>query len=221
MTVTLEPHLTRSFHRPRPDWREEVLTQGPLLLRTPGQGRWHRPRSGLRYIRPEDQWDTYQLWCGQGVSTGRRPRPGAAPGLLGIEGLPDDGVPLCGTCEGRAIGAGHQSVAVTVTAPAGLLFQPSRLDPPKVCPGSGDRSDRGGTLWRAVDGNWRIAKCLVCGNLEPIRGRSDYAGGWMVIQKHAPGPDLTPGCPRHAWWHLIPYGGHAICACALPADGDA
>lgn len=219
VTVTLEPPLTRSAPHWNSDFRETVLRTGPALVRTRGMGRWHRTRSGVHLTRPWGPVTSYHVWCGQHVSDSTKPRRGAVASMVSLDTLPDDGVPLCGTCEGRAIGAGHPGIAVQVTAPAGLLFEPDRLTPPKLCPSVGTRS-YATPLWQSLDSNHRLAKCLACGNTEPLRGRSDGAGSWAVIARHEPGPDLTPGCPRHAWRHLVPYGGHAICACALPG-GDA
>lgn len=207
-TVVLEPPLGRSLPWRVRDDGHKALTHGPLLLRTRGMGRWHRPRSGSTWHRDGEDLTAYSLWCGQSVSSHRKTSNGGAPGFITRSELPDDGVPLCGTCEGRAVGAGHAGIAVVVHSPAGLLFAPERLTPPKVCPGVEAR------LYEPVGDGYRVALCLACGNVEPLRGYSNAGGGWMMLQRHPPGAGLVPGCPFHAWRGLVRDGDSARCQCA-------
>lgn len=208
--VLLEPPLSRSGPNPylTSDRTRVALTHGPLLLRTRGMGRWHRPRSGSTWTSSYDgeEITSYSLWCGQQVGSGRKTTTGQK-GFIACASLPDDGVPICGTCEGRAIGAGHQGTAATVTSPAGLLFEPERLVPPKLCPGTALR------LYDTLPGN-RAALCLACGNVEPLRGYSNASGGWENLQRHPPGPNLVQGCPFHGWRGMVRDGDTVRCECA-------
>lgn len=202
MTAVFEPPLTRSGV-----WaglrRLTPLTEGPLLLRTRGMSRWHRPRSGGVYSDPGHT--AFTLWCGQSVTSGGRPG-----GFITSDALPGDGVPLCGPCEGRAVGAGHPGVAVAVRAGTKLLFDPERLAPPRACPGGGRYG-----IYDVLD-DPRAGRCLVCGSVQPIRGYSDAGGGWAVLQRHEPGPGLVDGCPFHAWRHLVRHGETVRCECQVP-----
>lgn len=205
--VLLEPPLTTSGTFGFRD--HTALTHGPLLLRTRGMGRWHRPRSGSAWTSTCDgeAVTAYSLWCGQSVSSHRKTSNGGAPGFITVEALPDDGVPICGTCEGKAIGAGHPGVAATIHAPAGLLFEPRRLTPPKTCPGP----QRG--LYVAADDRGRLGRCLICGGLDVIRGRWSAGGCDATLTSHEPGPELVPGCPFHAWREMVRAGDGVRCGC--------
>jgi len=84
----------------------------------------HRVRSAQLHIRthsydyahwpatvPLDEWHTHvsmQMWCGQGGFLYRKSKGG----FLFVD--PPDNRPLCGTCEGRAVGAGEPSAAFLV-----------------------------------------------------------------------------------------------------------
>src|SRR5258708_3084610 len=121
VSVVLEPPLTRSgvslFGRVR---RDEALVVGPRYVRTGGLSRWHPSRKGTRYA---DGRVSYGLWCGAGFVSGE---------FLTADRVADD-FPVCGTCEGRACGAGQDDWPGDGP---GLLFSPRRLTPPKYCPGS-------------------------------------------------------------------------------------
>lgn len=54
------------------------------------------------------------MWCGQSGSIGNKGQ---------LMAVPPEGVPLCGTCEGRAVGAGYPSIAFLIQKHA-LLFSP-------------------------------------------------------------------------------------------------
>lgn len=180
--VALLPPLTRGCGR----IDGTPLGRGPRYVRTPGMGRWHRVRSGTRYER----WGhtAWHLWCGYHVSTGGRARDCLAAAE------PHDGAPVCGTCEGRALGAGQEP------APDGLpdlVFAPRRLDPPRRCPGS-----RREQMWVPVPGGLDVGRCLACGVLAPIRASGGPYDSRVGLITHAPGPGLVPGCAFHAWDNL-------------------
>lgn len=77
----------------------------------------HRVRSGSVYL---DRFERSQgrahfnLWCGQ---WGRIDAWGA------LFPVPPDGWPLCGTCEGRAVGAGYPGIAILQTR-YDLIYSP-------------------------------------------------------------------------------------------------
>lgn len=84
--------------------------------------RAHRVRSGAVHRNHGKGWDspndgyvTVQLWCGQ--SGGQIGRKGS------LYALPPEGYPLCGTCEGRAVGAGYPGIAILQTRYA-LIYSP-------------------------------------------------------------------------------------------------
>jgi hypothetical protein len=109
--------------------------------------------------------------------------------------------PLCGTCEGRYIGARTDER---------WLFQPERLMPPKRCPGSQ-------TLFvREDQGRYNRATCLVCGEVVKMGARGGpYSSHWDA-RVHEPGPGLIDGCPFHAWRELtlaLTDTGQQVVAC--------
>lgn len=199
--IALEPPLTRSgaIGWSHIDWGQP-LAVGPRYVRTSGMSRWHRPRSGTRR---QNGHTSYHLWCGQLVSTGSL----KAPGVLTADTI-DDELPVCGTCEGRACGAGQDDWP----GDGELLFSPRRLTPPKHCPGSrreGFFAQIGTTAGR----------CLVCGAIESLRGMGGpYNPKWAMVQ-HPPAEGLVPGCPFHAWTSITVRDGAVVCHCA--AEGRA
>lgn len=174
--VVLEPpHTTGTIYHDNP---LSVLHLGPPLVRTRKMGRWHRPRSGIRY----DERDIYHAWCGQAVHIGE---------LVTADTVPD-GDSLCGTCEGRAVGAGHHPIAGTPTVP--LLFQPeSRYVRPTVCPGSG-RGPIPTEYARA-----RTMPCRACGEVVRLRAAGGPYYSTVVVERHPPGVGLVDPCPFHGW----------------------
>lgn len=191
--VRYEPPLTYSCPTP---WlpTPKVLTTGPRWLR--GATRWHRVRSGLRYSKHV----RLHAWCGQSLNPDGR--------LVAVD-VPDDGAPLCGTCEGRAAGAGHPS---PISDGAPLRFDPERLTPPRWCPGG---APHGPARFLAELVGRRVVRCGACGEL--VREKSyrwhDYGSGPQAAQ-HEPGPGLVPGCPMHAWRHLVRTVEGVACQCA-------
>lgn len=161
------------------------LRMGPLLVRTRNMSRWHRVRAAAVFRRDEAigslpaQYTVWALWCGQSAFSMHS---------MPCDRLPTDGVPICGTCEGRAMGAGRDGVVATVTAPADLLFTPTKvLTIPKVCPA---------TVYREI--TWNRCECLLCGAFVKLRaGGGPYRSTWKP-QRHGP-QNMIPGCPLHAW----------------------
>jgi hypothetical protein len=192
--VRLEPPYTRSLGSCAD---ATPLTLGPRLIRTAGMGRWHRPRSGVHMTRHGRT--VFHVWCGQGVQFGD---------AITATVLPVDEF-LCGTCEGRAIGAGHLPTGTPLNE--ALLFEPrSSAPPPARCP-----SHRIGA-WQFADIPQGVFACPVCG--EPTRTRA--AGGpydsRLVVEGHAPGPGLVPPCPFHRWdWPAL-VDGVVRCGCGAP-----
>lgn len=195
--VELLPPLTGSFGR----IEALPLRLGPRFVRTVDMGRWHRVRSGIRFER----WGhtSWTLWCGQHATQGGR----RGDCLSASE--PFDGAPVCGTCEGRAIGAGQ------IPRPGGmdeLVFSPRRLDPPPRCPGS--RAER---LWEPIPDGLNVGRCLACGLIAAVRASGGPYNTRVGLVVHAPGPGLVPGCPFHGWANLArrgsPDGPVARCGC--------
>lgn len=178
---------------------DRALSHGPNFLRGRESEYWHRPRSGIAMRGDRIVW---HYWCG--VS--------AHADTVIERSDPPQGEPVCGTCEGRAIGAGM----VAGNSDHDLKFTPRYQAPPKVCPGSG--TDHAG-LWTRVAP--RVGRCLVCGTWEPIRWRSSYDGGEEKLASHQPVRDLGPlRCDFHGWQQLVARDGVVVCACT-PKEGDA
>lgn len=107
-------------HRPRP---VNIKRMVPFVMKA--TGRVHRVRSARIYFH-RDCPEIYggrtehigvHLWCGQQALPGGRSRA-----LLLHE--PPDGAALCGTCEGRAVGAGQQAAAWFTPPDRPLIFTP-------------------------------------------------------------------------------------------------
>lgn len=190
--VRYEAPLTRSMPQRRDP---KVLWSGPRFIR--GRSRWHRVRSGTLH----DHGEAWLMWCGQ--TRFGRDKPDTS------DDLPADGLPLCGTCEGRAAGAGHPS---PIAGDVELLFRPSRLVPPRWCPGG---APYGPAQHLAEQAGRRVVRCGACGEL--VREKNyrwhDYGTG-PKPQQHEPGPGLVPGCPQHAWRHLVRTAEGIACQCA-------
>jgi hypothetical protein len=171
------------------------------LVRTKAMGRWHRPRSGERRVDPDGalQAVSLQLWCGQCVRM---------PALTADE-VPD-GEKLCGTCEGRAVGAGYPAIAGEPAMP--LLHQPvSSRPPPPICPAVRRR-----LVPTPPPGKWpATVACPACGELVRIRAYgSGSSGGGVTLQRHPPGAGLMAPCPFHRWDQLVLRDQRAVCSCA-------
>lgn len=198
--VRLEPPYTRSLGSCRD---ATPLTRGPRLIRTAGMGRWHRPRSGIHMTRHGRT--VFQVWCGQGVQFGD---------AITAADLPADEF-LCGTCEGRAIGAGHLPTGTPLNE--ALLFQPqSSAPPPTRCPSHRlNAYSLDGLPFRGV------FPCPACGEAARLRAAGGPYNSHMVIEGHAPGPGLIAPCPFHRWdWPAL-VDGVVRCGCGAPARPSA
>lgn len=196
--VRLEPPYSRSG-----GGRRGILpiTRGPRLARTRGMGRWHRPRSGIQFTADAALGARvcFTFWCGQAAQGGD---------VLTAADVPD-GEPLCGTCEGRAIGAGHPPVGVELRV--ALLFEPaSSKPPPPACPATLIRWF-GRTPWGWND----VFPCPGCGVATKLRGAGSPYDSHVKITGHAPGHDLIEPCPFHRWDRVaISADGSTVgCAC--------
>lgn len=191
MTILLLPPATYSAV----SLDVEALTDGPRFVRTRGMSRWHRPRSGVRFTARDRI--VYGCWCGYDVGGSER----AGAFLAADE--PPAGEPVCGTCEGRAAGAGQDD------SPTGrrLLFSPRHIEPPKNCPAS--RSPR---LYEELPGG-RVGRCLACGDLQPLRAMGGPYNPRYAIVQHATGQALVSPCPFHRWRQLTARDGLVLCTC--------
>ncbi|MFF5642100.1 hypothetical protein ACFY8Q_07265 [[Kitasatospora] papulosa] len=194
MTVALLPPISYGIGR----MDAEPLTDGPRYVRTGGMSRWHRPRSGVQF---PDARRVFTVWCGQQVGGLRAARPTAV-----AEEIPDS-LPVCATCDGRAVGAGQEE-----NGPAGrtLLYGPRSLTPPRYCPAS-----RTG-LYEQLSGG-TAAECLACRDVHPIRAMGGPYASRVGIVQHPPGARLFAPCPFHAWRHPVRVeGGRLACQCGRP-----
>ncbi|WP_311208766.1 MULTISPECIES: hypothetical protein [unclassified Aeromicrobium] len=155
-------------------WPGEPLTEARPYLRTRRMGRWHQPRSGYRIDRVDRT--VVALWCGQHINDLEH--------AVACD-TPPDGEPACGTCAGRRAGYAGDD---------GLIFQPWTIDRPDTCPGW-----RG--LYEALP-RTRVARCLTCGALAPLRAVGGWHTGDEVIARHETGEQLVDPCPFHAWRNL-------------------
>jgi hypothetical protein len=133
---------------------------------------------------------SFLAWCGQTLSSNS----------CRTLDVPDDGAPVCGTCEGRAEGHNPQRPE--------LLFTPSTLATPRFCPNR--------TLF--ADAGSNVGRCLACGELAPVK-----VYGWNgrpKLQVHVP-LDLVEGCSFHAWRYLVEAGDSAVCRCRSRSGGAA
>lgn len=203
--VRLEPPYSRSG-LPEHTRGQLPLLRGPRLVRTRTMSRWHRPRSGVAHPSGRARsapYVTYTLWCGQFLNR--------SSGVVLAAELPDN-EPLCGPCEGKAIGAGHPPIAVALEK--ALLFEPdSGRPPPQWCP-AGRLRER--DAYRLADYGQAFV-CPVCGAGARLRG----AGGWtnphVKVESHLTGPALIDPCPFHRWdWLVLDAEARALCACRLP-----
>lgn len=180
MPVALLPPITSSGCWPGWDGVTMPVYEAPRYVRGRNMGRWHRPRSGTR--RPGRA--TVSFWCGAGYVD--------LDVAMAADSVPE-AEPVCGTCEGRALGAGQDDT------PAGLprlAFEPRWLSPPAVCPGSGRNSVYRGLV---EDLRRNVCRCLVCGVYVPLRASGGPYNPSYGPARHEPGDDLFSPCPWHAW----------------------
>jgi hypothetical protein len=206
MPVALLPPLTRGCGRDRDAL---PLNSGPRYVRGPGNSRWHRARAGVR--RPART--SWILWCGPFISD----RPDAP--AWQVDEVPA-GHKVCGTCVGRALGAGQDD------APAGmpeLVFEPRWLAPPRWCPGSRSHNLIGAPPQPAQGS---VGVCLACGDLVAVRAMGPRWSPTAALIQHPPGTGLLAGCPFHGWQYIgLRRSGQAGCSCGWhdtpPPGGDA
>ena len=182
------------------EWRGQMpLNSARRYARGRSNSRWHRIRAGM-------QWPSgrvsLQYWCGQQVSDSPD-----GDQLWTVDELPESEL-ACGTCVGRALGAGQDDVPADLPP---LRFDPRWQTPPRHCPGS--RSER---LWVQVSAS--VGRCLACGEFVGIRamGGGGYNYGYFGAVQHDPGPGLVAPCPFHAWHRLVRRGEDVACACGWP-----
>jgi hypothetical protein len=177
---------------------QHPLTEGPRYVRGRGSSRWHRPRNATTW---PDGRTIYSYWCGPSGTDGGKYGP-----LWLTDETPSE-EPVCGTCVGRALGAGQDDT------PAGLpplRFDPRWIKPSAVCPGSRSRS-----LFADLAGH-RCGRCLACGDIHPVRAFNGWNSYGAGLVRHAPGAGLVEPCPFHAWSRLEPSGDTARCGCGYP-----
>lgn len=167
----------------------DPVWEAPRYVRTREMTRWHRVRSGRR--RHSDGRVTWHLWCGQHL--------GDAEANAIAADAPPAGEPACGTCEGRALGAGQDDNPLDVD----LAFEPRGITPPAWCPGGGHRGP-----WVALADS--VGRCLVCGHLGKLSWRR-YPHDGQTFQPHRPGPDLVEACPFHGWKQFGARDGQLFC----------
>lgn len=198
--VLLHPNYTSAD--PTLPWVRALvpLEYAPRYLRSRRMSRWHRPRYGHRH---HDGRVSVQFWCGAGVPNLEGDR-GKQPLLTAGAVHVDD---VCGTCEGRALGAGQDA---TPPGMPRLTFTGNVGRAPRKCPGS-----RSLDLAVLMPGE-RTATCRACHDVVPMRaGGSVYVSRWGMAT-HPPGDLLVLPCPAHGWHHLRASGAvGAVCACRL------
>lgn len=103
MTVKVRCFPIRSQSLPdwRPEWRPVDATSALPFVYSRNGRYTHRVRAVTSYPhRPDRNGLAVHAWCGQMLHTS-----GHSPARMGVEAHPDR--PLCGTCHGRAVGAGQ------------------------------------------------------------------------------------------------------------------
>lgn len=201
-TYPLEPPYTRGSGL----MNCEPILEGPLLARTRQATRWHRIKSGLRFPDGRVCW-TY--WCGSGAGGGK---------MATRSDLPTDGLPICGPCEGKALGAGYNGTVAVIAGESLLLFEPesqSKYRTPQRCPGTSRASM---VIMLGAEYSPRVIRCGACGLIVPI-------GSWRGSRYNPepPGPaqhkplHLPEPCPFHAWDDLVLVDGKAQCRCGRNA----
>lgn len=98
-----------------------LLISAPPLIRSPRMTRWHRPRRGYFHTNVGRSFET---WCNYSISDQRGKKSGRGPQLIFADQLEAHDLPVCGTCEGRATGAGHAPTAVELLGE--LIYEAER-----------------------------------------------------------------------------------------------
>jgi hypothetical protein len=84
-----------------------AVTRGPKLAMSIYMTRWHRPRWAV--VRVPYGHVSYHMWCNSELTAWPK-RNGAHTAIYANE-VPAGHI-LCGTCEGRAVGAGYEPLGV-------------------------------------------------------------------------------------------------------------
>lgn len=171
-----------------------VLRKAPTYGRNAAMSRWHVPRTGT--LR-DGVMRSFTIWCSAAIL---RPDDLKRPALM-VDEITDD-VPVCGTCVGKATGAGHAVPAIAVEHEGGLIYLPHQVRIPSTCPGSNY------ITWHEV--NVFVGRCLVCLDYMPIRHSRGYETGYSRLRVHTPATTLVDPCPWHAWDRITAEG---ICSC--------
>ncbi len=201
--VALEPPYTTGAGR-----SGTPLTEGPALVRKPAWSRWHRVKSGVQHEHHDRP--SWSLWCGQSANASGDIFTADSPAS---DGLMPDGVPVCGPCEGRAMGAGRPGT-VTIAPDGVTVFVPDstrKFRTPTRCPGTGNPAMVGEVT---EPHDWRVIRCLACGALAVIgSGGGGYYTKVPGPREHVPHA-LPDPCPFHAWDRLTVRDGRPVCQCS-------
>lgn len=194
MPVPLLPPLGSSPCRPP---NATPLTSGPRYVRGSGNSRWHR----IRWAYRQPDRIVYSFWCGPSLSDKHTSGPVVTRDDV------DAGELVCGTCVGRALGAGQDDSPSDLPE---LVFSPRWLKPPRWCPGSRSEDLIGEPP--APAHGW-VGMCLACGDLVAVRAMGGPWNPRYGLQQHPAGPGLLPGCPWHGWQYIGRRSGGAGCRC--------
>lgn len=210
MPVRLLPAYERGGYNPYRGVGES-LSEYAALVRSVHSGRgryearWHRTRCATRLealgdLLPERVAVT--AWCGTTVHMNEA--------FSTDDAL--DGFPVCGACEGKAMGAGLPGVVTLLDVTrTGVIFEPdavTKFRAPKVCPG---KYLEPLALDRASES---VGVCAACGMVAPIKRAMRYStvSDWQ-IKDHPPTTSLVAPCQRHAWDDLAHENGVTECRC--------
>lgn len=149
----------------------------------------------------------FHMWCGQTIR-GRV--------AVGRDLAPPEPEEVCGTCDGRARGAGQ----IPQVGDVDVAFTPRWLGVPRVCPGASLAG-----LYVPLNRQHSAGRCLVCGHVGRVRGGYRGGYGWSPprMSEHAPDLDgLVPRCDLHGWQHIRRLGDTqaVVCECCFPRRGD-
>lgn len=176
-----------------------ALKRALMFGRTATMTRWHIPRSG---VLRGNAFRTFTVWCS---AIGMHPDRPRNPTLMVDEIT--DGVPVCGTCVGRARGAGHEIPVIEVQHVSDIVYEPRHIRIPRSCPGAA-RTD-------FIHVNVFVGRCPACKEYMPIRGGNrGYDWTPPKLRQHEPGPGLVDPCPFHMWDRITPEG---VCSCGAPS----
>lgn len=182
-----------------------VLTVHPAYVLSGGATMWHVVRAA--YMTEYNK--IVHFYCGQHQRT--RIINGLVADWLETDNPASDD-PVCGTCVGRAVGAGRKLPRLEVVGDPSLQFTPRGRKPNVWCPGT-----RLSASWGLEYGD-RMT-CPICG-VEDLRvglaGTSPwYSSGWVQIRAHRTGVNIVDPCPFHGWKNMTKDG---VCACSVEKE---